>query len=253
MDKIEELKKLKGLLDNGLVSQEEFNVLKSEILGNANTETIENNETNVKALQDKKDEVLKAKIEVEKANLIERKTERVEKFSEIEKPIVKDTLEKKETVKEKNQVSKWAYLFLLLLVPLGWWMLNDVSISEGSPESTYESNTSIPENSNYQDLKLKSVSCYEGNECSFEFVNSNSKLLTFDWFLEPTYAEEGSFESVFMKVFGTGYDGFEQYYGNYFRVYYDKNERSPGQCIVDDNGRSCTKILNMYLLKDAKK
>ncbi|SDB30056.1 Short C-terminal domain-containing protein [Flavobacteriaceae bacterium MAR_2010_188] len=124
----------------------------------------------------------------------------------------------------------------------------DTEIKNAELQETYESST-IPINSHYVDLKLIAVSCYEGNECKFEFQNSDSKTLFFDWYLEPTNAEKDSYESVFMTNYGTGYNGFNKYYGKKFRVYYNNNDNSPGTCKDDDDiGLICTKILNMYLI-----
>jgi len=102
-------------------------------------------------------------------------------------------------------------------------------------------------------LKLTNVSCYEGNECTFEFTD-NRKKYKFDWFLEDMNAEEGSFEKRFMDAFGSGYgdDPFSNLIGETFKVYYEKDLKNPGSCVEED-GIWCTHIIDLVLTEDIPK
>ena len=152
MDKIDELKKLKDLLDNEFISQEEFNSLKNEILGidKSNQQIVESD------LAPKVSEPLKKDLESndnkESSSTKKEETEKraLEKKEKIEKVEVSENIlkcKKCETeiseyldrsnkglcleCKEKGiQIPKLAYLSLLLLVPLFWWIFKDSSADE---------------------------------------------------------------------------------------------------------------------------
>ena len=164
MDKLEELKKLKGLLDNGFITQEEFNSLKNEILGKktpVKQETKEkdvvvaapssipkkepalepempspekvNKETNVSQEPDAStalDNEKKHSKEEEKKedNLHESKRKCKKCDKEISKYLEDSNKGLCIECKNKNiKIPKWAYLFLLLLIPLLWLIFKESS------------------------------------------------------------------------------------------------------------------------------
>lgn len=152
MDKIDELKKLKDLLDNEFISQDEFNSLKNEILGidksnqqkvetnlapkvlaplNEDLKTTDNKESYSTKIDDSKKRVLEQKKKIEKVEVKDNilKCKRCEtKISDYLNRSNKGLcLECKE---KGEQIPKLAYLSLLLLVPLFWWIFKDSSTVE---------------------------------------------------------------------------------------------------------------------------
>ena len=96
----------------------------------------------------------------------------------------------------------------------------------------------------YLNLVCIGCSCFEGEECIFEFKNDRGEILKFSWFLSLN-SEPGSPEREFMNKYK--YDGEKMCYpglkGIQVRVYFDKNSNNPGKCVSDPEvGLMCTGI-----------
>ncbi len=102
----------------------------------------------------------------------------------------------------------------------------------------------------FLDLDFVSSSCFEGEECIFEFKNEKGEILKFEWFL-PMNSQPGTFELEFQNKFK--YDGSAMGYtelnGKKVRVYYDQSVKNPGKCKTqEEGGLSCTQIKMIELL-----
>ncbi|RXP64554.1 SHOCT domain-containing protein [Lutibacter sp. HS1-25] len=196
MDKIQELKKIKKLLDDGFINEVEFQVLKNEILGikkpskensqkkepkSTINKTIDNScETEANNI----DEVdLKTKQESEKSNEIKQENDsnnNEQKPSINKKPTKEDTDIKdlKETSKgEKVNFPKWGYLFLLLLIPLVWWVFKDTPTEEKLQEvEIKELNETVVPNST-QKKELTEDASLNITNTSNHFI-SNQELIS---------------------------------------------------------------------------
>ncbi|RXP64556.1 SHOCT domain-containing protein [Lutibacter sp. HS1-25] len=131
MKKLDELRKIKTLLDDGFINKEEFQVLKNEILGikepKSNIiETIDDsNETETNNI----DEIpLKPKLESKKNKESKQENDsnnNEQKPSINKKPPKEDTgiEELKESSKrEMTNFPKWLELILVLIIPLVLWL-----------------------------------------------------------------------------------------------------------------------------------
>lgn len=110
MDKIEEIKKLKQLFDDGVITNEEFLIQKQKILGitldekTSNASTEQNNKNNSN-LDEYENELLK-QINEEKQKNIDKNDEENENFYEREKLKEKAKLEAQEEIREKRTTKR---------------------------------------------------------------------------------------------------------------------------------------------------
>ncbi|WP_445957816.1 SHOCT domain-containing protein [Yeosuana sp.] len=138
MDIIEELKKLNQLLDDGIVSEEEYNDLKNEILGiikQSHTDSEDLTNENVSAKIDEEAEKTFIKnneksIEKEEPNKVKFDNDLKCKKCGVE--ISKDLNESNKGLcisckKKKTKIPKILYLIPLLLIPLVWWFVNSLN------------------------------------------------------------------------------------------------------------------------------
>jgi len=201
MDKLLELKKIKELLDDNIITREEFSVLKNEILGsnkpplkdsedlteeNVPTKIVEETEKTIHPITEIGpvegestfcNPTQKEDLNVEKTSIksyeesIKKEEHNKVKFDndlKCKKCGVKISKYLNETNKglcieceEKSiQIPNWAYLFLLLLIPLFWWVfkdtptekklqeveikeVNETGIPQSSPKKEQPENTSL--------------------------------------------------------------------------------------------------------------
>lgn len=96
----------------------------------------------------------------------------------------------------------------------------------------------------YLDLVCIGSSCFEGEDCIFEFKNDRGEILKFTWYLSWN-SESGSTEREFLNKYE--YDGETMGYpslnGKQVRVYFENNSKNPGKCVSGaEEGLRCTRI-----------
>ena len=283
MQKIEELKKLRALLDQGALDKEEYEQLKAKVLGGVGSGAAPE-APGTKAPAESSSPAEPATDETSgAAKTADTPQQETPQAPTPVEPAVPGpgTAPKEEPKQEttKNRTKFWIVIGLSLLLVLFISYLYfyqgaeqphtaaDETGAEPTPEpesaetkakaetidALADDSTAVDsqhELSQYAslDLKLSDVYCYEGNECTFVFKDRGQEY-KFDWELEKTYTEKGSFEYEFITKFGSGYgdNPYAELFGKKFRVYFSREETNPGHCI-ENEGIWCTPIINMTLI-----